>query len=158
MKQLTLPRAILLLLILATLCFIFLRSMKAPADSAAESDKVRDFLEDVLPPDSETTDFVLTNVRKIAHFSEFGLLGILTVLFAATYRPHAVFVGRWLVFGFFAAFFDETIQMFTSRGPAIADVWIDVGGYIFYSLLTLLILTPVLLIRKRPLFTGSYAL
>ncbi|HBJ18410.1 MAG TPA: hypothetical protein DDY70_01495 [Clostridiales bacterium] len=158
MKQLTLPRVILLLLALATLCFIFARSTKAPADSAAESDKVRDFLEDVLPPDSETTDFVLTNVRKIAHFSEFGLLGILTVLFAATYRLRAVFLGRWFVFGFFAAFFDETIQMFTSRGPAIADVWIDVGGYIFYSLLTLLILTPVLAVRRRPLFTNRYAL
>ncbi len=158
MKQLTLPRVILLLLILATLCFIFARSTKAPADSAAESDKVRDFLEEVLPPDSETTDFVLTNVRKIAHFSEFGLLGILTVFLFATYRCRAAFVGRWLVFGFFAAFADETIQMFTGRGPAIADVWIDVGGYLFYSILTFLILIPILLIRKRPLFTKKYVL
>lgn len=158
MKQLTLPRAILLLLILATLCFIFLRSTKAPADSSAESDKVRDFLEDVLPPETEVTDFVLTNVRKIAHFSEFGLLGILTVIFLTTYRFRPGMLFGWGVFGFFTAFFDETIQIFTSRGPAIADVWIDVGGYIFYSILTFLILTPVLLFRRRPLFIRSYAL
>ncbi len=119
---------------------------------------MRDFLEEVLPPDSETTDFVLTNVRKIAHFSEFGFLGILTVFLLATYRCRAAFVGRWFVFGFFAAFADETIQMFTGRGPAIADVWIDVGGYLFYSILTFLILIPILLVRRRPLFTKKYVL
>ena len=158
MKRFTLPRILLLLLILATVCFIFVRSTKPPAASSAESDKIRDILEDVLPPDTDVTDFVLTNVRKIAHFSEFGLLGILTVIFLATYRLHPRMLGGWGAFGFSVAFLDETIQIFTSRGPAILDVWIDVGGYIFYSLLTLLVLTPVLLIRKRPLFTRSYAL
>ncbi len=158
MKRFTLPRILLLLLILATVCFIFVRSTKPPAASSAESDKIRDILEDVLPPDTDITDFVLTNVRKIAHFSEFGFLGILTVIFLATYRLHPRMLGGWGAFGFAVAFLDETIQIFTSRGPAILDVWIDVGGYIFYSLLTLLVLTPVLLIRKRPLFTRSYAL
>lgn len=158
MRRLTLPRILLLLLILATVCFIFLRSTKPPAASSAESDKVREALEDVLPPETDFTEFVLANVRKIAHFSEFGLLGILTMLYFATYRLRACkFVG-YAVFGLVIAFFDETIQIFTSRGPAIVDVWIDFGGYITYSFLTLAVLTPVLLVRKRPLFTRTYAL
>lgn len=39
--------------------------------------------------------------------------------------------GRMLTsvrFAFYIAFIDETIQIFSGRGPQIADVWLDVFG------------------------------
>lgn len=156
MKRLRLSQILLLLLILLTVAFIFSRSVRTRTESTAESDAVEGFLSTILPSDSTLTEFILTNLRKIAHFTEFGLLGILTALFTAT-LPLSPRRFAWEgVFGFFVAFLDETIQIFSSRGPAIADVWIDVGGYLFYTLVTFLILTPVLLYRRRPLFCDRY--
>lgn len=156
MKRLRLPQLFLLLLILLTVVFIFARSAKTGEESTAESDAVEGILTVILPSGSTFTDFVLTNLRKIAHFTEFGLLGILTALFTATLPLSPRRFAREGIFGFFVAFSDETVQIFSSRGPAIADVWLDVGGYLFYTIVTFLILTPVLLYRRRPLFCNRY--
>lgn len=156
MKRFRLSQWLLLLLILLTVAFIFSRSTKTGMESTEESDAVEGILSAILPSDSTVTDFILTNLRKIAHFTEFGMLGILTALFTATLPLSGGRFAREGAFGFFVAFFDETIQIFSSRGPAITDVWIDVGGYCFYSLLTLFILSPLLLFRKCPLFCTRF--
>ena len=69
-------------------------------------------------------------LRKIAHFVEFCALGavasLLARLYAKNYRSVLLTVA---LFGFFVPMADETIQIFSGRGPLISDVWIDVGGY-----------------------------
>ena len=62
-------------------------------------------------------------VRKVfGHFAEYTLLGMeLKGLTPFIIKP---FVTGWMV-----AFIDESIQLISAdRGPAIADVWLDMAG------------------------------
>lgn len=70
-------------------------------------------------------------VRKIAHFTEYAALGALAGLALAQMRWTRKGAAGVMLAGFAAAFLDETVQIFTGRGPAIADVWIDVFGVAF---------------------------
>ncbi len=110
-------------------------------------------------------------VRKIAHFVEFAALGFVLYwvmrlagrrrsgagsVFSSDSRrsnssASAAPVGlralcRALFWGFFAGFLDETIQVFTGRGPQITDVWLDFAGLTCGALLAALI---GLLVRER---------
>ena len=137
--------------IVATLVFIFSNSMKPPAESVADSNAVKDVIATIIPPESNLGKKILDNIRKIAHFTEYGLLGIeascLTALLAHKRRARYLAAGKSLIFALVAAFLDETIQIFSSRGPMIADMWIDVGGFFTYSVLTNLALEAFLLGR-----------
>jgi VanZ family protein len=69
-------------------------------------------------------------VRKLAHFTEFFVLGLELLTFFAYRKP--LFLQAFLLaltHGFFTAFLDETIQIFSGRGPMIQDVWLDVCGF-----------------------------
>ena len=43
------------------------------------------------------------------------------------------------------AFLDETIQIFSGRGPMVSDIWIDLAGGVFGSL----IIDSLLCLLKR---------
>lgn len=66
-------------------------------------------------------------VRKLAHFTEYAFYGLWLALWMRADERKAVYA---LLSGFLTAFLDETIQMFTGRGPEIKDVWIDSFGII----------------------------
>ncbi len=127
----------LLLLILSTLTFIFVNSMLPADTSSEESEAVSGWLSDFLPESSVIVGFIIDNIRKIAHFVEFGVLG-------AELTAYTLFFTKKLkatlpiaqIIAFFVAFTDETIQIFSGRGPEIADVWIDFFGSLTFSLLT----------------------
>ena len=72
-------------------------------------------------------EFVL---RKLAHFSEFALLGFLSAeLFRTVGERGAHRVASPLLLGLLAACADETIQRFVDgRGSSLVDVWIDTAG------------------------------
>ena len=77
--------------------------------------------------EGNVTEFL---VRKLAHFTEFFVLGLELLTFFAYRKP--LFPQAFLLaltHGFFAAFLDETIQIFSGRGPMIQDVWLDVCGF-----------------------------
>ena len=87
---------------------------------------------DQLPPEKQeekVEEFHLP-IRKLAHFCEFGLLGLLTAAFMNVLGKGK----RWLWWVIPAAFCllyaisDELHQMFTERGPAVTDVLIDFSG------------------------------
>lgn len=85
-------------------------------------------------------------VRKLAHFTEFSVLGVEAgFLFGIFRRNEAVNIWTGFVPAIlccsFAAVIDETIQIFSLRGPAIADVWIDTFGSAFGSAVILAILS-----------------
>ncbi|MCR5760863.1 MAG: VanZ family protein [Sphaerochaetaceae bacterium] len=71
-------------------------------------------------------------VRKIAHVTEFAVLGLVTsTLFRKKWKNYAYAI----LICFIVAFIDESIQMFSGRAAAILDVWIDLSGAVAGSAL-----------------------
>ena len=116
--------------ILLTIAFIWGHSMMPGDLSGEESGFVYRILSPVMKlflPDAWVTEHL---VRKMAHFSEHGALGVELTLYAALYRDLQIRrIANILYSGLTAAFIDETIQIFSGRGAAIADVWIDLFGF-----------------------------
>ena len=113
------------ILLILNLCFIWGNSLLPAAYSQALSDWVLKLL-----PVSGTAAPVPMGgsglLRKIAHFTEFMVLG-----FLLNWRH--LLLGRrgWqsLLWAALAACIDETIQLFVpGRGPGLPDVGIDVCG------------------------------
>lgn len=117
-------------LIILTLALIWGHSLLGREASSEESGFVMELLEPVLEMvvgEGNVTEFL---VRKLAHFTEFFVLGLEVLTFFAYRKP--LFPQAFLLaltHGFFAAFLDETIQIFSGRGPMIQDVWLDVSGF-----------------------------
>lgn len=124
-------------LILANLLFIFTNSMASVKDSGEASGFLAEIIKSIFPDGSAIGAFLSDNLRKIAHFVEFASLGLLvslyTVIFSVNRKKTAPLS---LVFGHFVAFFDETIQIFSGRGPMISDVWLDFSGFLTLTLIT----------------------
>ena len=143
-------RIILILLIIATIIFIFSNSLKNQEASSDDSDAVGGIIAEILPPDTPPGAFVQENLRSIAHFAEFSLLGIECALYVSFFtkrRFRNAFIS--LIFGFVAAFVDESLQYLSDRTPEISDVWIDLGGYVLFSVITYLVLTVLAYIKYR---------
>ena len=133
-KSLEIFRIILAVLMLGTLIFIFVNSALPPEVSDEQSAAVGGFITSLLPEGTRLHSFVSEYIRKIAHFTEYGLLGIETALYVLLYakrRGRAVLTT--LPLPLFVGFTDETVQIFSGRGPAISDVWIDIGGFFFFG-------------------------
>jgi len=67
-------------------------------------------------------------LRKIAHVSEFALLGaeLTVVLRVLWHRARSLL----LLCGMSGALLDETLQLFSpGRAAMVKDVWIDLGGF-----------------------------
>ncbi len=122
------------LLIAITLVWIWGNSLLPAEASRALSGSVQDFVGQILglPPDTGGTGEGL--LRKIAHLSEFAVLGaeiaMLICLVARKASPWVV-LGLWLLCGLGAAVFDETIQLWSpGRAAMVQDVWIDMAGFV----------------------------
>ena len=125
-------RKLLVVLIILTLVFIFGNSILDREKSAQESGWVKQLVEPVLEivvGEGNVTDHL---VRKLAHFSEYTLLGLEMMAFFG--RPTAV------THCLCTAFLDESIQILTGRGPSVIDIWIDLAGGVFGCLIAWLIL------------------
>lgn len=116
------------LLSVGLIAFIFSNSFQSAEESNAASGWVAAFLRPVLDPHEKLPDDVYHKlIRKLAHFTEFGLLGFCLGGAAANVLWH----GRWFCAAAAAiviAFADETIQCFTGRTNSIIDVTIDSAG------------------------------
>ena len=135
--------ALLLLAILAALAFIWGNSLDSAVESAAKSGRVGELLRPLLElvvGQGGVTDHL---VRKLAHFAEYAVLGALLLLLAVGFRVRLQTVVNCLFFLMAAALTDETIQIFTGRGPQIQDVWLDFAGG-FTGLLVMLALWALL--------------
>lgn len=123
---------ILVILILLTLAFIFGNSLADKEQSSRESgwvlSLVQPFLELFIGKGNVTEHLV----RKLAHFTEFALLGM-ELCFFFSLRADSVRKAFLLAFshGLFTALSDETIQIFSHRGAQIPDVWLDTSGAVF---------------------------
>ncbi len=131
-------RIILIVFISLNLLFIFINSALPIEKSLAESEAVKDAVIDVLPEHTAVVSFVSDNIRSIAHFAEYALLGFLCTLYSMLYiKRTPVTVSYLVVAGLIIGFLDETVQIFSGRGSSIKDVWLDFSGYLTALLLTL---------------------
>ena len=146
-KSFRAARCLLCALIFATLSFIFINSLFPPSVSSEESETVSGIIAQIFPPDTPFGTFITENIRKIAHFLEFGLLGIEVAIYVALFkRKTAMWAPVSQIFGFFVAFIDETLQIFSGRGAMIEDVWLDIFG--FAALSSLAYITAFLIKNK----------
>ena len=142
-------RITLIAVIITTLAFIFVQSLLPPETSQAESDAVGEIIEEIIPPETPPGDYVQKNIRSIAHFFEFAVLGFEVALYVMLFERRAL----WIVLGFLAsptvALLDETLQKISDRAPEISDVWTDVAGYSLIYALTVGAVFAAHFIRKR---------
>ncbi len=143
-------KIILAVLIILTLSFIFSNSIKSKEESGAQSNAVKDILAEILPEDSPISLFLINNTRKVAHFVEFGVLSAELTLYALLFFNKKILCTlRALLLCFFTAFLDETVQVFSERGPSIPDVWIDMfGAFTFAAGIALIYFLVNYFIRK----------
>ena len=79
-------------------------------------------------------------VRKLAHFAEYALLGCLIFLLLRCFPLKSIWRELYgAMLSMVVALLDETIQIFSGRGPMIQDVWLDFGGAVFGGAVTCLI-------------------
>lgn len=118
-------RVALWVLLAATVGFILSRSMRGKVASDGESQWVTDLLRTIFRNDGISHAFV----RKLAHFTEFFVLGaeLSGLLWFERQRSFQSYLNVWFA-GELCALFDETIQIFSGRGPSVADVWLDTAG------------------------------
>lgn len=117
-------------IIAVTLALIWLHSCMDMEDSAEESGFVYDllcpFFELFMGKGNVTEHFI----RKLAHFTEFFGLGLELMLFMRLLvlkMGWSLLINAWTL-GTFCALIDETIQLFSGRGPMVQDVWLDSAG------------------------------
>ena len=111
--------------VLLWITFIFSRSLQ-PADiSSLESQWILALFRRIMP--FEPTEHF---IRKLGHFTEFGVLGVLSaILFCGRCRHLRTGLLSAVMTGMVTALCDETIQLFVAgRTGQIPDVWIDVAG------------------------------
>ena len=142
--------AVVLVLLVLTLAFIWRNSTESIPESQAKSLDLVAILKPILEPiigEGKVTDHF---VRKTAHFCEFALLG-------AELRLLFLLLGFGTVQGHMNALFaalaagvtDETIQYFRERGSMVLDVALDFCGAFFGALVLLLIALVVREHRKK---------
>jgi VanZ family protein len=108
------------------LCFIWGNSLLPGEISGRISDWVRDILAVLMPGEVPGVTTGGGLLRKIAHFSEFTLLGMCLTWRCGLLKKKKITA---LICGFGVACVDETIQVFVpDRGPGLKDVAIDTCG------------------------------
>lgn len=137
-------RMIFTIAVLACIAFIFHNSLEAGTISSARSQAVMRYMNAVLEriglgPLSEHS------VRKLAHFAEYCLEGLLLTLCLRVYTARFVRHISWpLLGGLLTAVTDETIQKYISgRSSQLTDVWIDFSGVVAGMLVSLVLLLIV---------------
>ena len=142
-----LTEVVLILLILLTVGHAFYQSSLPPAESTAQSSKVGEIIEEIIPPDTPPGEYIQKNLRKLAHFTEFFFLGLWSTLLVGIYIRCRWAISALVPFGLIVALLDETVQIFSKRGPSVTDVWIDMLGYSVALAITVFVLAIVYFVK-----------
>ena len=120
------------------LCIVWGNSMLSTEDSGSISHFIADILGGGAGSASDEGHFLL---RKVAHFTEYAVLGLITALLFDSFKiDNAKQYLCAAVIGVSVPLIDETIQIFSGRGPALADVWIDISGFALGAAVTFLVI------------------
>ena len=149
-NELALGARVLIVLMIVTALSFFAQSALPPEASSAESDAVSSILELIIPHDTSIGQFVHSNLRKIGHFCEYGLLGSEAALFVMLYTKKRIAASAVaFTCAQFIALCDETVQIFSGRGPQISDVWIDIFGFSTLFAITLCMAVAIRALTNR---------
>ena len=135
--------------IAATLAFIWIHSCMGQEESSEESGFFFEVLCPILEIVAGKGNVTELFIRKLAHFTEFFGLGLELMLFMRLVlisSPKIIrFINAWIL-GTLCALIDETIQIFSGRGPMVQDVWLDSAGC-FCGVLVMM--CGILIIEKK---------
>ena len=151
-----------LLLVIAVMVMIFCFSAQTGEESGAMSGRLTTWVLNLIIPDFENfsperqeaiRSTVGLLVRKLAHFSEYALLGFSLMLHITRVQKkitvHLPWLWAWGIGTLYAAT-DEFHQGFVAgRGPSVVDVTIDSAGVITGVLLMIWILKKRTKINER---------
>ena len=142
-------RFVWLLVMAATVAFIWQQSTLAPAESAATSDAVGEVVIRLVGgKETAAGSFFDRFLRKIAHFTEFAVLGLESEAYLWRHRTPLLTLLQF-AFGLLIAGADEFLQLFTDRGAAFTDVLIDLSGFALAVLSLHILLRLITLIRNH---------
>jgi VanZ family protein len=116
-----------------TVLSFFVQSSLSRNASSEESKAVAGFLSSFITYDTTIGRFVIGNISKIGHCLEYGIFGIESAVYLFCFvdrdkRYAACF--RFIGLAMLVAFLDETVQIFSGRGPSVSDVWLDSAGFV----------------------------
>lgn len=143
---------------ICSLLFTFYQSALPREMSEAESDAVLEWLEPIIPSDTPVGEYVHKNIRDIAHFTEFFIQGVFLSLYIVIFTPsprakikeRLKYIIATYILSPIIPLLDETLQIFTSRGPEISDVWVDTFGFVSsISVVYIIFFVVVLILEKR---------
>lgn len=125
------------------LCIVFIwsNSMKSIPSSLGQSEGIRAIVESILincgfEEIVNSTYWNADSFRKLAHFIEFGGLAMIITAYAYFSKKSYLLVLSIIPI----AMIDETIQIFSKRGPRISDVCIDCMGGLFGCIFVLIVI------------------
>lgn len=125
MTKTRIPLIIVCALTVLTVIFIFSRSIPDKVESYRESSLIVALFELVFGEGNVNGRLV----RKLAHFTEFAVLGAELSVLLWVIRKKSLQAYLNIIFAAATvALCDETIQIFSGRGPQVQDVWIDIFG------------------------------
>ena len=145
-------RIILIVLSLLWIVFIFSNSLEDSVESGAKSSWALEIARKIFPSISEFF------IRKLAHFTEFAILGFLFSANISSFiypesiaeRKKLLWIPLALPATFLAACFDEFLQNFSEgRHPAFTDVLIDTSGGLFAILIFIAALWGFVAVRTK---------
>ncbi len=124
-------RTITILLLCLCIAFIWHNSLEEAGLSGSRSIRITQAVNNWF---SVGDSLIITEavIRKLAHFFEYALEGVLVTAVAWAYelslRRYACHVA---LLGVLTALIDETLQLFTEgRAASVGDVWIDFFGFL----------------------------
>ena len=145
-----------LFFVISIMITIFLFSAQSAKDSSDLSGKIVDIVIKIVLPNYNELPYIQQQqikekvslvIRKLAHFTEFAVLGFFLMVHLLSYKPYIksfnikLFIRvciSWII-GTLYAVSDEIHQMFvTDRYSSIYDVMIDSSGILFGILLIIL--------------------
>lgn len=134
---------LLIIMILLLLILIYGNSLKEGKESSQQSNAVVNFIYDMIPI-LERSILSLV-VRKMAHFTEFFVLGLLIHTFCLNKVKDKKNIILILLFGYVFGAIDELIQTFVEgRNGNFIDTLIDYSGFITSFLIVKLIQINIL--------------
>ncbi len=126
MKKKQIARNVWVLVLAATTLLIWFQSLIPATGSYRESQFIKAIL-DFLLGEGVVATFLLRNIRKVAHFAEFCLLGGEWAAGRRRLGTHRFAV----LYGLAVAAVDELLQFFApGRAPMVTDVLLDYAGYL----------------------------
>lgn len=146
MNKIKVIRAILFILIIGWAFLVFGLSGQTGGESSNLSRRIAE----LFTKDKNIIGIVEFYIRKLAHFSEYGLGGVLFFLLFYTYEwSEKRKMLTSIILGIWYAITDEVHQlMVDGRSGNIVDVYIDTLGFSTGVCVTLLLIKIILLIRE----------